>query len=413
MNGIIFCVCFAKCFEVMSKRTQKESAEKKVTAKSKPMMNLVSRCSERTPDVLASTASQSSEKTRFESQISLSPWNEQHQRTGRPIFRRLLIKLLRVECWLELVMEVRTGRPVYEQPPGSFTEHTNKIIVDNEDMDSDTVEESDMSWKFRSFLHRVQDQSSKDATHDSNKHSLIWWMFTSATLEASVFMGKNYMENLHSIENTGKDLTMKQMFDISEKLIAEQSDDTYGVNTISWEDSSWKHLSLIGEEKVVSLSHAKVYVFSDSVLCLGRMNENPQSNIVWEDKLTWFKSSSQYRALDTIDGEPMEFEWNNIPGFTTHCSSATKSKSSCQKWAKCQKISQDGSSSCRCSTTSHGDLKTMNRNANQAPNSFLFMRKDFHQEDGHSSDLDQKRSGILLMKANHKENGTESKTWWW
>ena len=43
-------------------------------------------------------------------------------------------------------------------------------------------------------------------------------------------------------------------------------------------------------------------------------------------------------------------------------------------------------------------------------NSFRFMREDFHQEDGHSSDLDQKRSGILLMKANHKENGTESQS---
>ena len=95
---------------------------------------------------------------------------------------------------------------------------------------------------------------------------------------------------------------------ISEKLIAEQSDDIYGVNTINWDDSSWKHLSLIGDEEVISLSHAKAYVFSDSVLCLGKMNENPQSNTVWEDKLTWFKSSSQYRALDTIDGEPMEFE---------------------------------------------------------------------------------------------------------
>ena len=47
------------------------------------------------------------------------------------------------------------------------------------------------------------------------------------------------------------------------------------------------------------------------------MNENPQSNTVWDDKLTWLKSSSQYRALDTIDGEPMEFEWNIFPGFTT------------------------------------------------------------------------------------------------
>ena len=39
---------------------------------------------------------------------------------------------------------------------------------------------------------------------------------------------------------------MKQMFDTSEKLIGEQSDEIYGVNTISWSDSSWKHLSLIG-----------------------------------------------------------------------------------------------------------------------------------------------------------------------
>ena len=49
----------ADCSEVMSKRTQKDSSEERVTAKSKPMMNLVSRCSERTPDLLASTASQS------------------------------------------------------------------------------------------------------------------------------------------------------------------------------------------------------------------------------------------------------------------------------------------------------------------------------------------------------------------
>ena len=86
---------------------------------------------------------------------------------------------------------------------------------------------------------------------------------------------------------------------------------------IDWEDSSWKHLSLVDDEEVISLSHAKVYVFSDSVLRLGKVHENPQSNTVWEDKLTWFKSSSQYRALDTIDGEPMEFEWNIFTGFTT------------------------------------------------------------------------------------------------
>ena len=129
-------------------------------------------------------------------------------------------------------------------------------------------------------------------------------------------MVKNYSDNWHSINNT-EDRTMKQMFDMSEKLISEHSDEIYGVKTINWEDSSWKYLSLIGDEQVISLLHTKVYVFSDSVLCLGKMNGNPQSNIAWEDRLTWFKSSSEYRALDRIDGEPMEFEWNIFPGFTT------------------------------------------------------------------------------------------------
>ena len=71
--------------KAMSKRTQEYAGEERVTAKSKPMMNLVSRCSERTPDVLASTASESLGKTRHESQLPLSSWNEQHQRTGRPV----------------------------------------------------------------------------------------------------------------------------------------------------------------------------------------------------------------------------------------------------------------------------------------------------------------------------------------
>ena len=89
------------------------------------------------------------------------------------------------------------------------------------------------------------------------------------------------------------------------------------MNTINWDLSSWKHLTLISDEEVISLSHTKVHVFSDSVLCLGKVNENPQPSTVWEDKVTWFTSSPQYRALDRIDGEPMEFEWNIFPGFTT------------------------------------------------------------------------------------------------
>ena len=98
----------------------------------------------------------------------------------------------------------------------------------------------------------------------------------SVTMESAVFMGRDYLNKCHSITNT-KDLTLKQMFDKSARLVSEQ-DEIYGVKTINWEDSSWKYLSLVGDEQVISLQRTKVYVFSDSVLCLGKMNENPQSN---------------------------------------------------------------------------------------------------------------------------------------
>ena len=65
----------------------------------------------------------------------------------------------------------------------------------------------------------------------------------SSTLEAFVFMGKNYSDNLNSFRNTGNSITLKQMFDISEKLILLQSDEIYVVSPINWEDSSWKQLS--------------------------------------------------------------------------------------------------------------------------------------------------------------------------
>ena len=74
---------------------------------------------------------------------------------------------------------------------------------------------------------------------------------------------------------------------------------------------------VFGDEEVINLLHTKVYVFLDSVLCLGKMNENPRANTAREDRLMWFNSSPEYRTLDRIDGEPMEFEWNIFHRFNT------------------------------------------------------------------------------------------------
>ena len=66
-------------------------------------------------------------------------------------------------------------------------------------------------------------------------------------------------EYWHSIKNA-EDFTMKQMFDISEKLVSEQ-DEIYGVKTINWENSSWKYLSSIGDEQSSIFNSQKLTYF--------------------------------------------------------------------------------------------------------------------------------------------------------
>ena len=53
------------------------------------------------------------------------------------------------------------------------------------------------------------------------------------TMESAISMGKNFQHNRNSIANTS-DLTLKQMFDISAKLVSEQ-EEISRLETIGWE----------------------------------------------------------------------------------------------------------------------------------------------------------------------------------
>ena len=118
--------------------------------------------------------------------------------------------------------------------------------------------------------------------------------------------------------------------------------------------------------------------------------------------MSWFKSSPQYRTLDTLDGEPMEFEWNIFPGFTT----LQLINKGHEFMTKMGDPSQSKGRIIFMSVFNDilWDLRTMNRNVLLTPHLCLFLQKDSQQDVGHSSDLDQ----ILLTAKDHKENGTES-----
>ena len=171
------------------------------------------------------------------------------------------------------------------------------------------------------FVNKVKDEVRSRQKRMSNvadsgeEHSIIWGMFMVATMNAATFMGKNFSIVQNFIMNS-EDLTLKQMFDITAQLVNDH-EEIHGLDRIHWGKNSWRQLSLIGDETVISLQRTKVYVFSDSVLCLGSILQHPDSNEAWKNRVVGARSEKSYRDFDGIDGEPTEFEWNIFPGFTT------------------------------------------------------------------------------------------------
>ena len=196
----------------MSKGTQEDAGEERVTAKSKPMMNLVSRCRVRDPTVLASNASENLVNTKSESQkVLLCSFFVQQTGTEKPV---MLASSSNSSEWNnddKWSSQVRKSGEMSKTSTGKLV--SNQLVIDK-DMDSDTATESFLSLTSRSFLKRVNDRMRKmlnrfpeDSMQDIDKRSMIWGIFMSSTVEASAFMGKNYSDNLHSIKNTGENLT--------------------------------------------------------------------------------------------------------------------------------------------------------------------------------------------------------------
>ena len=77
-----------------------------------------------------------------------------------------------------------------------------------------------------------------------------------------------------------------------------EQDEISGLETIGWENHSWKYLSLIGEERIINLQRTKVYVFSDSVLCLGRDTRKTPNRTMHENK-DW-SGSNHLRNTETL-----------------------------------------------------------------------------------------------------------------
>ena len=171
------------------------------------------------------------------------------------------------------------------------------------------------------FVNKVKDQVRNRQTRMSNvaesgdEHSILWENFMATTLNAATFMGKNF-STIQSVVKNHENLTLKQMFDVTAQLVNNQ-EEINCLDKIQSRKNSWTRLSLIEDEVVINLHRTKVYVFSDSVLCLRKVLQHPESNEAWKNRVAGIRSENSYRDYDAINGESTEFEWNIFPGFTT------------------------------------------------------------------------------------------------
>ena len=121
---------------------------------------------------------------------------------------------------------------------------------------------------------------------DQRVNVVISGLFMSTTMKAAIHLGEDYNENLVACRNPYYD-ALKTLFDITQKLILNQKHEIKHISTIEWQFTPRMRYSL-PHDKVIKLSKAKVHVYSDSVLCLGKMYGHPDVMVKWKEQLFIF-----------------------------------------------------------------------------------------------------------------------------
>ena len=245
------------CSETMAKRLQQDSGEERVTAKSRPMMSLIAGVPSNVSSLTSvspgkrsygnqdpwSTNAEKEErpgrpdigshrKTAFDyyyheqffesfSSANYSKWDDDHacssqerktdtetcERPGRPdvtswgATRESQPGFSHEETQhdgtaqsvvSEVIPRERSGRPDVDPQREA---RPQQFVIGNDEA------ELELSVESRSFVNRVNDQVRtrqkriSNVTEDGEKHSMIWAMFMTVTMESAVFMGKNYLNN--------------------------------------------------------------------------------------------------------------------------------------------------------------------------------------------------------------------------
>ena len=175
--------------------------------------------------------------------------------------------------------------------------------------------------------------------------------------------------------------------------------------TLLYQKNSWTQLSLINDPVIISLQSTKVYVFSDSVLCLGKVLQHPECNEAWEKQscrsTSWEELQRFWGYQRRVDGMRVEY----FPRIHNVAALRWSQRSTERLGRSTRSFRRKNSFLWKCSMTSSVKVKATKNNVSRMQNLWKRLQEDLELVNGLSLDQVLRKSGILPRTV-RKENGT-------
>ena len=182
--------------------------------------------------------------------------------------------------------------------------------------------------------------------------------------KAAIHLGPNYVSKSETYKNT-KCEEMNSLFNITLKLVVEHSEEILNVKCLEYSSPSYAR-SALAKDQAVKWAKAAVCVHLDSFLCVGQVKHIQGATARWKGPVEDLKKSSSYQVAVGIDGEAIEFEWHNFPGFSS-LSVLEEIRRELAGKKSSPKSSRTESSSCQCARTLLGQKERMMKIVVQMP----------------------------------------------
>ena len=143
-------------------------------------------------------------------------------------------------------------------------------------------------------LRRKLNRTEDDEMFDLKTNVLMRGLSMSTTLH----LGLEHDQKLSACQNTNFG-GIKTLFDVSLRLIAENSVNIQNLSTMMYGFSPWMRMTLCHVE-VIRWAKAKVHVYSNSVLCLGRIRHPSEANIKWKEQIN---PTSKQNCLELMENQ--------------------------------------------------------------------------------------------------------------